>query len=562
MRRTATLLLAGLLSTTATTLLAQNQITTPAGQPLTIGLNGVRHASLNSASATQASNGKVLSLDATGTFILVPDVSGAPSQWTTAGSNVHYNLGNVGLGVTNPLQRLDVNGDINIPTTGAIRVGNVNVLRFANSSTLVGTNAGAANTAVGSVFVGHEAGYSNTTGANNAVVGYQAGRNITTGSRNTTFGYQAIMGVAGNVTGDDNSAFGYRAGYSNTTGYNNFFMGSRAGELNTTGFNNLFLGGLNGRNTTTGSRNTFIGTSTAAFNTTGFQNTFVGELSGYANTTGSRNSYLGRASGFNSTTGEYNTYVGHESGINDITGSFNTFVGERSGPTSGATNLQYATAIGRMAQVSCDNCLVLGRASVQTNVGIGTTSPATKLHVVAGGTTATGVRLQGLPTVSGTVFRLYVDVDGNVMRASSSGLRESAEGLADRNWTLTPDNHLLNTNSGGIMIGTGLDRTPAGYSLYVANGILTERVKVALKSTDEWRDNVFQPDYKLRSIEEVAQHIEQHKHLPGVPSAEEMVANGNDLQKTDALLLEKIEEMMLYIIELKKRISVLENSQK
>ena len=108
------------------------------------------------------------------------------------------------------------------------------------------------------------------------------------------------------------------------------------------------------------------------------------------------------------------------------------------------------------------------------------------------------------------------------------------------------------------MIGTGLSSTPAGYKLYVSEGILTERVKVAVKSTADWRDNVLQDDYKLRSVEEVESFIKQNKHLPGVPSAQEMVENGNDLQKTDAVLLEKVEEMMLYIIELKKQNTVLQ----
>lgn len=102
------------------------------------------------------------------------------------------------------------------------------------------------------------------------------------------------------------------------------------------------------------------------------------------------------------------------------------------------------------------------------------------------------------------------------------------------------------------MIGTGLSSTPAGYKLYVSDGILTERVKVAVKSAADWRDNVLQDDYKLRSVEEVETFIKQNRHLPGVPSAQEMVKNGNDLQKTDAVLLEKVEEMMLYIIDLKK----------
>lgn len=86
----------------------------------------------------------------------------------------------------------------------------------------------------------------------------------------------------------------------------------------------------------------------------------------------------------------------------------------------------------------------------------------------------------------------------------------------------------------------------------MADGVLTEKVKVAVKNTDEWSDKVFSPKYTLRDLAEVENYIQQHKHLPGIPSAEEMVKQGNDLHQTDAKLLEKIEELTLYSIQLKK----------
>jgi hypothetical protein len=96
--------------------------------------------------------------------------------------------------------------------------------------------------------------------------------------------------------------------------------------------------------------------------------------------------------------------------------------------------------------------------------------------------------------------------------------------------------------------------TPGDYDLYVAEGILTEKVKVAVRNTGDWSDYVFQKDYKLPSLTQLGKFIEQNKHLPGVPSSEEMVKNGNDLGKTDAKLLEKIEELTLYIIQLNQQL--------
>ncbi len=105
---------------------------------------------------------------------------------------------------------------------------------------------------------------------------------------------------------------------------------------------------------------------------------------------------------------------------------------------------------------------------------------------------------------------------------------------------------------GKVQIGSDIPSFGGNYKLYVQDGILTERVKVAIKTTADWSDFVFDKNYKLKPLTEVEKFIKANKHLPNVPSAKEMVTNGNDLGKTDALLLQKIEELTLYMIELKK----------
>jgi hypothetical protein len=106
-----------------------------------------------------------------------------------------------------------------------------------------------------------------------------------------------------------------------------------------------------------------------------------------------------------------------------------------------------------------------------------------------------------------------------------------------------------------IVIGGPPAPLPTGYMLYVQQGILTERVKVGLKGTANWSDYVFANDYKLKKIGEVEAYIKANKHLPNIPSAEEMVEIGLDVATMDAKLLEKIEELTLYIIEQNKQIS-------
>ncbi len=115
---------------------------------------------------------------------------------------------------------------------------------------------------------------------------------------------------------------------------------------------------------------------------------------------------------------------------------------------------------------------------------------------------------------------------------------------------------------GYVSIGGILStKMPAGYSLAVAKGILTEKVKIATVASAEWKDFVFDEGYKLRSLQEVENFIKDNKHLPEVPSSSEVEQNGYELVKMDATLLQKLEEMTLYVIELQKRIKVLEEGK-
>lgn len=110
-------------------------------------------------------------------------------------------------------------------------------------------------------------------------------------------------------------------------------------------------------------------------------------------------------------------------------------------------------------------------------------------------------------------------------------------------------------STGTVTIGT--TTTPSGYKLFVEQGILTEKIKVAIKTSANWSDYVFADNYKLTPLKEVETYLQEHKHLPGIPSAQEVVDNGLDLASMDAKLLEKIEELTLYIIKMEKEIEEL-----
>ncbi len=93
-------------------------------------------------------------------------------------------------------------------------------------------------------------------------------------------------------------------------------------------------------------------------------------------------------------------------------------------------------------------------------------------------------------------------------------------------------------------------------NLFVNGEISCGLVRV---NTDSWWDCVFNEGYALKPLLEVESYIKKNKHLPEIPSEKEVMENGIDLGKMNALLLRKVEELTLYVIELEKRIKSNEN---
>lgn len=216
------------------------------------------------------------------------------------------------------------------------------------------------------------------TPASNTVVGAEAGSNLAPSPNQGLF------------DGKFNSFFGSKAGEGTTSGSSNSFFGARSGASTTSGINNNFFGRDAGLSNTTGSGNSFFGAFAGELNTSGRSNTFIGGGAGRNNTTGEGNTLLGGGAGSSLTSGNGNTMVGDGSnvGASGVSNSV-TLVGKSAIAAGGRSN---ATAIGAFAEVSLSNSLVLGSVSdtvrgiPDTNVGIGTTSPTAKLHIVSGGT--------------------------------------------------------------------------------------------------------------------------------------------------------------------------------
>lgn len=128
--------------------------------------------------------------------------------------------------------------------------------------------------------------------------------------------------------------------------------------------------------------------------------------------------------------------------------------------------------------------------------------------------------------------------------------------------------NLVISPSGGRVIISDLSNTSltvpaANYKLIVQGGMLTEKVKVAVQNSANWSDYVFAEDYNLMSLYDVEKYIKKNQHLPNVPSAKQLEKEGLDLGEMQAKQMEKIEELTLYMIEMKKEIDSLkkENSE-
>ncbi|MGN7787306.1 hypothetical protein ACTJIJ_22420 [Niabella sp. 22666] len=113
----------------------------------------------------------------------------------------------------------------------------------------------------------------------------------------------------------------------------------------------------------------------------------------------------------------------------------------------------------------------------------------------------------------------------------------------------------LHANSSGY-VGVGTKNPTERLS--VKGKIRAQEIKVEADNGTNWPDYVFKKDYPLPSLAEVEKHIKEKGHLPEVPSAKEVEKEGIALGANQAVLLKKIEELTLYIIEQQKKIELLE----
>jgi hypothetical protein len=295
-------------------------------------------------------------------------------------------------------------------TTGNIMKGpDLFIHNFGALNTFIGANAGNLTmTGSGNTASGATALSLNATGSNNTASGVAALQSNTTAGGNVAIGVGALQTQSFDNSGipweSANTAVGFQTLQSNQptyvfgsgySGSRNTAIGSNGLQSNTTGRANTASGHGALQNNTTGDDNTASGIFALWTNTTGSGNVANGSNALVRNTTGQINTASGDSALWQNTTGFGNTAAGDSALGSNISGNSNTAIGWRADVTSGA--LSNATAIGANAIVSQSNSLVLGNAA---NVGIGTSAPNFKLHVVGQNLRVEGDTASVLPRFS------------------------------------------------------------------------------------------------------------------------------------------------------------------
>ncbi|RFS15775.1 hypothetical protein [Emticicia sp. C21] len=224
-------------------------------------------------------------------------------------------------------------------------------------------------------------------------------------------------------------------------------------------------------------------------------------------------------------------------------------------------NVVQAFSINNLTYKSTPDKLVLNPYG--GNVGIGTSLPLYKFHLVSSGeqlmkTEATnGLVLFNDRTTDGQYGFLRAWTNNPFNPAGYYGLEIGVPPALNSE----PQKRLLFTTNYTIRmaimengnIGIGV-HDPSAYKLAVNGSIRAKEVVVETN----WADYVFDKQFRLKPLSEVERFIEENKHLPDIPSAAEIQKNGAKLSELSTKMMQKIEELTLYSIEQNKRIEKLQ----
>jgi hypothetical protein len=214
---------------------------------------------------------------------------------------------------------------------------------------------------------------------------------------------------------------------------------------------------------------------------------------------------------------------------------------------------------------------VLERLRIDYNgyIGIGTASPTEKLHLQAPSLNV------GRASGGGNLGLLISNPEGTYNNKAGISLHSLVAGIGSAVAEIYVEGTSTSNAGGNLIFQTrrsnntilesmridaqgnmGLGTASPTEKLSVNGNIRARKIIVSLAN---WSDYVFDDDYQLKSLSSVESFIKKNKHLPEIPSAKEVEEKGISIGDTQALLLKKIEELTLYLIEQEKKIKTLEN---
>jgi len=187
------------------------------------------------------------------------------------------------------------------------------------------------------------------------------------------------------------------------------------------------------------------------------------------------------------------------------------------------------------------------------NVGIGTTTPQSKLEI-NGGLSITGNNPTG--GVNSFINTIQLINSNHAAILFNPGLETQQMFGFHKDgrmyWGGKSSYSMILSNAGdlnvikSVTIGGSLK---PGSQLSVKGKIAAQEVEV---TTTNWPDYVFEDDYRLQPLSEVEQFVKVHKHLPEIPSTKQVEQDGVSLGEMNKLLLKKVEELTLYLIQEKR----------
>ncbi len=184
-------------------------------------------------------------------------------------------------------------------------------------------------------------------------------------------------------------------------------------------------------------------------------------------------------------------------------------------------------------------------------VGINMINPVTNLHVEGDGYFSKEVGIGALPTADSKV-NINSDVVGQTGLIVTTSTSSSDDfGVEEYGIVSVVDNDGTK--------GFALYDSRINQDVFRVRGTGMVQAKSVMVSLSVWSDFVFDDSYKLMSLKELEKYVEKNNHLPNIPSETEVKKNGIDLGEMDAKLLQKIEELTLYLIEQQKEIDELKS---